>query len=433
MGFDQNRPAGAMDEGTLLSLAWHIVGRLEERGWRAWLVGGCVRDRLLGRPLKDVDIATSARPEDVMALFERTEPTGLAHGTVTVILRGRPFEVTTLRTEGGYSDGRRPDEVRFIDDIREDLARRDFTINAMALARDGGLVDPFGGRRDLENRILRAVGDPRQRFGEDALRMLRAVRFAAEYGLSVEPGTWQAILAMAPRIGLVAAERVRMELERMTEGADPARGYRMLRDSGLYAHFRAQLPLDRLPEQPDRTLAGMAEAADGTVRWTRLFEAIGLDSGEAAGLMRRLTFSNRKTADVAGALAFGAGANAFAGRTDGEASRAFKRLVLRHGPRTAERWLMARSVAPDADRAFLEAARRWLAEMPAREPKELAAGGRDLIRAGLAPGPAVGRILEKLLEGVALGELDNRRELLVSKALEMARAGTESPEGESGR
>src|SRR5690606_645716 len=114
MGFDQNRPAGAMDEGTLLSLAWHIVGRLEERGWRAWLVGGCVRDRLLGRPLKDVDIATSARPEDVMALFERTEPTGLAHGTVTVILRGRPFEVTTLRTEGGYSDGRRPDEVRFI-------------------------------------------------------------------------------------------------------------------------------------------------------------------------------------------------------------------------------------------------------------------------------------------------------------------------------
>lgn len=432
MASDRPGASAAMDEDTLLAMAWHIVGRLEERGWRAYLVGGCVRDRLLGRPLKDVDIATSARPEDVMALFERTEPTGLAHGTVTVILKGKPFEVTTFRTESGYSDGRRPDAVRFIDDIEQDLARRDFTVNAMALAKDGRLVDPFGGRRDLENRILRAVGDPRLRFEEDALRMLRAIRFAAEYGLSIEPATWRAIVAMAPRIGLIATERVRMELERITEGRDPARGYLLLKESGLAGHFRTPLPLERLPDDTRAALGRLTETGDGTVRWIRLFAALGCESGEAAGLMRRLTFSNRRTEDISTALAFGAGAGSLAGRTDDGASRAFKRLVLRHGPQAARRWLDAAALAPDADGAFLDAARRWLTDMPARELKELAAGGRDLIAAGLAPGPAVGRLLERLLERVALGELANRRELLIGEALKMARDGL-AQDGPAGR
>lgn len=409
-----------MDQETLLTLAGQIIARLEAHGASAYMVGGCVRDRLLGRPVKDVDIATSALPEDVQALFERTEPTGLAHGTVTVIVGGHPFEVTTFRSESGYSDGRRPDAVRFIADIKEDLARRDFTVNAMALTRDGELVDPFGGERDLADGILRAVGDARERFREDALRMLRAVRFAAEYGLAVEPATWEAIRDMAPRIGVIAIERVRMELERITEGADPARGFQLLAESGLARHFKTPLPLDRMPENPREALGGLAELAEATARWVRLFAVLGIGAAEAAGLMRRLTFSRRKAGEVADVLAFAAGGADFAGRTDGGAERAFKRLVLSRGRRAAERWLAVLAVTPGADPAFRRAAERWLRDMPAAALGELAIGGRDLLAAGLPAGPALGRLLDGLLERVALDGLPNERESLLAAARDMA-------------
>jgi tRNA nucleotidyltransferase (CCA-adding enzyme) len=153
-----------------------IVRALENAGYRAYLVGGCVRDRWLGRPLNDIDIATSAKPEAVMELFGRTLPTGLQHGTVTVMEGGRPFEVTTFRRESGYSDGRRPDEVAFVDDLNEDLARRDFTFNAMAFSSEGELIDPYGGQDALRAGVVDCVGDAAERFGEDALRMVRAIR-----------------------------------------------------------------------------------------------------------------------------------------------------------------------------------------------------------------------------------------------------------------
>lgn len=409
-----------MDENTLLQRAWHIVERLEARGKQAYLVGGCVRDRLLGRPLKDVDIATSALPEEVLALFERAEPTGLAHGTVTVIIDGLPFEVTTLRSESGYSDGRRPDAVRFIDDIREDLSRRDFTVNAMALTRDGTLIDPFGGERDLADGILRAVGDPGERFGEDALRMLRAIRFAAEYGLAIDPETWHALLRLAPGIENIAIERVRAELERITEGADPARGFRLLADSGLNRHFKTPLPLDNLPERPGEALGDWEGCEDAVVRWARLFSVLGIGADEASRLLRRFTFSRRKTEDIAAVLAFEAGFAPLDGRTDGEAALAFKRLVLRHGRQAANRWLAALSVTPGVGKALREAAGRWLDEMPAAAVGELAVGGRDLMEAGLPAGPVLGRVLAGLLERVALGGLPNERERLLTEARQWA-------------
>ena len=168
-------------------------GALRRAGYEACPVGGCVRDLLLGRAPGDWDIATSARPEAVTALFERTVPTGLKHGTVTVLLGGMALEVTTFRGESGYSDGRHPDRVTFGVGLREDLARRDFTINAMALAPDGSVLDPFGGRADLARRLIRCVGEPERRFTEDALRMLRAVRFAAQLGFSLEARTAAAL------------------------------------------------------------------------------------------------------------------------------------------------------------------------------------------------------------------------------------------------
>ena len=183
-------------------------------GFAAHPVGGCVRDTLLGRRPGDWDVATSARPEQTMALFERTVPTGAAHGTVTVVLAGGTVEATTFRREGGYADGRHPDSVAFDVDLTGDLARRDFTVNAMAFGPEGEVIDPFGGQNDLEKGLIRAVGDPVKRFREDALRILRAVRFAAQLGFAIEPATAAAMEREAPGLAQVSAERVTAELEK---------------------------------------------------------------------------------------------------------------------------------------------------------------------------------------------------------------------------
>lgn len=183
-------------------------------GFSAHPVGGCVRDTLLGRTPGDWDVTTSARPEQTMALFEHTVPTGAAHGTVTVILEGGSIEATTFRREGGYADGRHPDRVAFDVGLSVDLARRDFTVNAMAFGPEGEVIDPFGGQNDLEKRLIRAVGDPVRRFREDALRILRAVRFAAQLGFTIEPATTAAMEEEAPGLVHVSAERVAAELEK---------------------------------------------------------------------------------------------------------------------------------------------------------------------------------------------------------------------------
>ena len=183
-------------------------------GEEACPVGGCVRDSLLGRTPGDWDVATSARPETVQTLFLHTLPTGLRHGTVTVLLGGMSLEVTTFRREEGYSDGRRPDRVVFGVGLREDLSRRDFTINAMALLPDGTIADPFGGQADLTAEQIRCVGEAEARFREDALRMLRAVRFAAQLGFTLEEQTADALVGEAERLDQVSGERVRAELEK---------------------------------------------------------------------------------------------------------------------------------------------------------------------------------------------------------------------------
>ena len=167
-----------------------ICKELRSAGERAWVVGGCVRDTLRGEPVNDWDVATTARPKKVQKVFQKVIPTGIDHGTVTVLWKGQPFEVTTLRGEGAYSDGRRPDHVVFVEDIDRDLARRDFTVNALAYDPvDGQLVDPFGGLTDMQDKVLRAVGEPSERFQEDGLRILRGARFVATLDFELEPGT----------------------------------------------------------------------------------------------------------------------------------------------------------------------------------------------------------------------------------------------------
>ena len=191
-----------------------ILESIQKAGYEAYVVGGCVRDALLGREPHDWDITTSALPTEVKNVFPRTVDTGLQHGTVTVLCRGTGYEVTTFRVDGVYEDGRHPKEVTFTPSLKEDLRRRDFTINAMAYNNASGLVDLFGGQQDLENGVVRAVGDPVQRFTEDALRIMRAIRFSAQLGYEIEPGTLKAAEILAPNLQKISSERIREELEK---------------------------------------------------------------------------------------------------------------------------------------------------------------------------------------------------------------------------
>lgn len=212
-----------------------ILKTLEDAGFAACFVGGCVRDTLLGRPVHDWDITTSALPEEIMALFPRCIPTGIKHGTVTVLLRGESFEVTTFRRDGAYHDGRHPDGVVFVPNLTEDLARRDFTINAMAMHLDGSITDCFNGKADLKRGIIRCVGDPERRFREDALRMLRALRFSAQLGFQIEDDTARAIRENAGLCRLLSRERVCAEAEKTLLSPRPETLSVMLREGLLAA------------------------------------------------------------------------------------------------------------------------------------------------------------------------------------------------------
>lgn len=243
--------------------------RLLQSGHAAYPVGGCVRDFLLGRVPDDYDIATSALPEQVLALFPDAIPTGLRHGTVTLPTPDGAVEVTTFRRDGDYADGRHPSAVAFDVGLEEDLARRDFTINAMALARDGGIIDPFGGREDLSRRHIRCVGDPAERFAEDALRMLRAIRFCAQLDFSLMEETAQAIRAMAERTALLSGERVYAEMEKLLCSPRPEKISDML-SAGLLRHL---FPAGSAPLPPLRFLREVSPTPEA--RWAAFCHATG--------------------------------------------------------------------------------------------------------------------------------------------------------------
>lgn len=244
-------------------------GTLWRAGYAAHPVGGCVRDTLLGRAPGDWDVTTSALPETVMTLFQKVVPTGVKHGTVTVLLGEMSLEVTTFRREGDYADGRRPAAVRFDAGLTEDLGRRDFTVNAMALGRDGTVIDPFGGRPDLERKLIRCVGEADRRFREDALRMFRAVRFAAQLGFTIEGETLSAIRRNADRAELLSAERVRAEVEKTLLGGRPELAALPV-ELGMLARFGAEAV--RLDLRSLRTAAPTPAS-----RWSAFCALTGLD------------------------------------------------------------------------------------------------------------------------------------------------------------
>ena len=258
-----------MDWRDLDPWAVDCLWTLEEEGYEAYPVGGCVRDLLLGRTPGDVDICTSAPPEELLQIFPSAIPTGLRHGTVTVPGERANVEITTFRREGRYSDGRRPDTVAFDVGLTEDLARRDFTINAMALAEDGTVIDPFGCQADLAAGLVRCVGDPDRRFQEDGLRLLRAVRFAAQLGFTLEAGTAAALARNAQMLDRVSGERVKAELEKILLSPRPDL-CALAVELGMLSRFGAEARrvdlsgLSALPPAPEE-------------RWRGLCQATGLD------------------------------------------------------------------------------------------------------------------------------------------------------------
>ena len=265
-----------------------LLDTLHAAGYAAYAVGGCVRDSLLGHTAHDWDLCTSALPQQVMELFgaEQCIPTGLQHGTVTIKYGGRLYETTTFRTEGSYTDGRHPDAVQFVPDVREDLARRDFTINAMAYNEAEGLVDPFGGQKDLQNGLLRAVGEPQQRFTEDALRILRLYRFAARFGFALDAATARAARQLAPHLDCISAERIQEELAKLLTAPQPG------------AYLEPAVLAVVLPELTPAALEAAKPVVDACpageknlpVRWAALLGALG--EADTRRVLKRLRCSN---------------------------------------------------------------------------------------------------------------------------------------------
>ena len=467
-----------------------LLDALHGAGHAAYAVGGCVRDSLLGLDPHDWDLCTSARPEQVMALFgeEKCIPTGLQHGTVTVKHGGRLYETTTFRTEGAYSDGRHPDAVCFVPDVREDLARRDFTINAMAYSAEEGLIDPFGGQDDLAAHLVRAVGEPERRFEEDALRILRLYRFAARFGFAIDPATGAAARALGPHLDCVSAERIQEELLKLLAAPRPG----SYLESAVLAVVLPELEPEKQPErfaELCRTIDRIEPTAENVpARLAALLWPLGEAGARKA--LRKLKCSNALTDEVTALVGEGAGSfllghefelrhpadalclerhshpagrcpnsnslfppqaavvavaghsiarpiacgnrvppqRTVLGETPGTPNTTLtvqaKRLLGRYELPTIQR-LTALCSARHPEQAGAFAALRAEAEQLTAENaccrvSQLAVNGRDLMAAGVRPGPGLRQVLNALLEAVITGQTPNEKDALLAAAAQFS-------------
>lgn len=455
--YSARHPFGPFDLGVVPKDVFGICDRLRGAGKRSWIVGGCVRDSILGKPVDDWDVATDALPADLVRLFPRAIPTGLQHGTVTVVQHGEHYEVTTLRGETTYTDGRRPDAVHFVDDIVADLARRDFTINAIAVdPTDGTLIDPFAGRKDIDAKIVRAVGKALERFGEDGLRVLRAARFCATLGFDLDPDTFAAIEPTLGTFKKVSAERVRDEWVKTMKAKTPSRAFEVMRKSGILGvtcpellegvgmeqnkwHSldvwqHGMLCMDSCIGDPMLRIAALLhdvgkprsrEFSDKTKDWTFYdHDRIGAEIAEP--ICTRLKFSNEERARVVALVRH----HLF--HYDQWTDQAVRRWLKRVTPerledlyRLNEADLRGKgSIFKEEDlqpllllKAHVE---KVLAEGAALTTRDLAINGNVLMKElGIPPGRIIGVILETLLEEVLADPAKNERDTLLARAKEI--------------
>ena len=392
-----------------------LLDELHRAGFGAYAVGGCVRDSLLGLAPHDWDLCTAARPGQVMELFgeDRCIPTGLQHGTVTVKRDGKLYEITTFRTEGRYSDGRHPDSVAFVPDLREDLARRDFTINAMAYSAEEGLCDPFGGREDLARGVVRAVGEPLRRFGEDALRILRLYRFAARFGFAIDEATEAAAKQLASHLDCVSAERIEEELNKLLAAPQPG------------AYLEPEVLAFVLPELPPEELAKARKQVDAlpagteqvSARWAALLLPLGETGARKA--LKRLKCSNARI-DGTAVLVRECGEKTPDALDKCDLCLQAKRLLGRYDLHTVQQLTALWTALAPEEKASFDALRAEAEALTAQgvccRISQLAVNGRDLMTAGAAPGPGLRRVLEALLEEVITGRLPNEKTELLAFA-----------------
>ena len=430
-----------------------LISRLEEAGFSAYAVGGCVRDSLMSKQPHDWDLCTSARPEEMLRVFrgEHVVETGLKHGTLTVVLRHVPYEITSFRTEGAYSDHRHPDSVSFVRDVAGDLSRRDFTVNAMAYSPREGLVDLFGGQEDLARRVIRCVGNPEERFREDALRILRALRFAAAFDFSLDPATSDALRLLAPTLENVAAERIREELLKLLCGPGAGRILRtypevfgiVLPDlrpmfgydqKNHHHHFdlweHTVQGVENVPPEPDLRLTMLLH--DTGKPSVRVMD----DRGEAhyaghqaasAKIADRAAELLRLDRETRERLVLLVRYHDIPLRTETGEVNLDRSFLLRRLNRFGEKNLRALFLIHRADRIAtgystrekedrrmkerMDALDALLAEQPCFTLRDLAVNGNDLKALGLK-GPALGEALNQLLEAVMDGRVPNEKDAL---------------------
>jgi putative nucleotidyltransferase with HDIG domain len=427
-----------------------IAAVFTSAGKEVYLVGGAVRDLILGRDSADWDLATNARPEEITRLFKRVIPTGIRHGTVTIHYKGASIEATTFRTESDYSDGRRPDEIRYAATVEEDLSRRDFTMNAAAVKLpEGTLIDPFNGQSDISRKLIRCVGKPEERFAEDGLRPMRAVRFAAQLGFNLEKETLAAIPGALSTTAKVAAERIREELDKTIASKSPQTGFIVMEETGLLRLILPELDACRGVEQKgyhrydvlDHSLLACAYAArknfSQEVRMAALFHDLGKPAVRqmgpegvwtfynhekesvklAEGIMRRFRYPNAVIDKVRRLIA----AHMFHYENIWK-DNAVRRFIIRTGEDLLPELFDLR-MADTAGTAgvepnpamllpFKKRIEAVLAKSSALSLKGLAVNGNDLIAAGVKPGKYVGIILKELLEAAVDDPALNTREKL---------------------
>lgn len=428
----------------------YIINTLEECGYEAYAVGGCVRDSLLGTPPKDWDICTAAVPEQTMKCFsgQRIVETGLKHGTITLVLDQKPFEITTYRTESGYSDNRRPDEVEFVKDLKEDLARRDFTINAMAFSPSKGVADYFGGKSDIRQGVLKCVGDASKRFEEDALRIMRALRFAAVLGFSIEAGTAEAMLENRGRLKNISAERIAAELSKLVAGKGA--GTVMMEHMPVIAEIIPELSPaigfeQNSPFHCYDVLTHIMKSVDNIrpdvhLRLAMLFHDIGkparyterdgighfyghpqLSADIAKDVLTRLKYDNN-TINVVTQLILYHDADVLLKR------KHVKRWLNRIGEERLRQLIEVKraDAAAQSERyykgktAIMDAALQTMDEIIRQREcfalKDLAVNGRDLIEAGVPEGALIGATLSRLMDMVIDEAAPNEKSVLLEIA-----------------
>lgn len=388
-----------------------VLQKIEAAGYEAYFVGGCVRDTILHDPIHDIDIATSAYPSEIKEIFNRTVDTGIEHGTVMIMDHGTGYETTTFRTESGYQDFRRPDKVTFVRSLSEDLKRRDFTINALALREDGEVIDLFSGLADLQKRLIRAVGDPNERFHEDALRMMRAVRFASKLDFVIDSPTLMGIEQNASLLAKIAIERIQVEFEKMLLGQNPVAGLRDFLTTGLFQYCpglaSAHAQLETLLLLRHWELQNPAQV------WAVICWQLQLNQSEISSFLKQWKESNDLIAQVKKIipalqairqknltpnLLFKTGALALADANQ---------VAKLYGWAVSDQDLQAR-----------------YQELAIKSVRELAVDGKTLIiKAGIKPGPLMGQVLQRLTSEVVAGTLANDELSLLTRVQELIKEG----------